>query len=97
MNAKETREVRYALDLLEEAISWLRSDQIEICRVGDNTTLAYTNKDGRTLGTINKNYGSRLQCAELAAHNLRRLLETRGYHEMKAAKRMSASATIETD
>lgn len=84
MNAKETKAVRDALDSLERALQWLKSDQIEICWVGDHTTLAYTNKDGRTLGTINKYYGSNLQLAENAAKALRRLLDTRGFNEMKA-------------
>lgn len=80
MTRGETEQVQSALDYLNRAMAWLKSDRVAICSVNKYpNSLSYVNKDGVGLDTLNRDCGSDLQLAEHAAAGLRRLLATRGY------------------
>ena len=79
MTKNETEQLRKILASTEKCLGWIKSERIEVCSVGNITLLAYTNKDGRTLGTSNKHSGSPIQHLDNATDNLASLIVRRGF------------------
>lgn len=84
MNKHETEQVDSAINDLCRMFAWIKSDRVELCSVNAPPGIAYTNKDGRTLQTLNKDIGSDLQIGEQAMKTLVRLVRTRGFAALKA-------------
>lgn len=61
---------------LKQAEKYIEKDNIQICKVGDNTTFAYTNQNGDTLGTLTKFVGSELNQLKNGINELENLIET---------------------
>jgi len=76
LTKRQNSELARAHNDLKRALEWIHSDSVLVCRRGDNTTLAYVNRDGERIGPICKECGSPLQFIENALHKLERLQTT---------------------
>ena len=70
------RSLESILYRLKQAEKYIEKDNIQICKVGDNTTFAYTNQNGDTLGTLTKFTGSELNQLKNGINELENLIET---------------------